>query len=80
MRYPNLKYRVDASHVGADDVLDAKIERRAGRPPLGTGFSCTDRRRDLGFGFVNKSAALRAAARIRTLRGVRAAVRRLETA
>ncbi len=68
-------YVVAASHCGLDWSLDERIERKAGRITLGTGFSFVDNRRDLDFGFARKDAALRCAARIRSIKGVRARVR-----
>lgn len=75
MNGPKLNYMVTASHVGLNRSLDAKIERKAARRPLGTGFWPPECRREVDFGFARKDAAKQAAARIRTLRNVRAEVR-----
>ena len=76
-KIPTPTYRLDVSHAGLDAELDARIERAVRRRPLGTGFDFTNGRRDLDFGFAGKDAALRAGKRARSIRGVRARVRKV---
>jgi len=64
---------LQVSYRGARD-LDARIERAVGRANVSTGYSFTDRTRDLDFEFRQRAAAFAAARRARAIRGVRARV------
>lgn len=67
-------YMITASYTGLNGELEKKIAERAKRRCVGAGYAPWENRRDVDFYFNQRPAAYRAAARIRSLRGVNARV------
>lgn len=67
-------FTVIAEYTGLNWKKDESIIRAAGRPDSGSGYFFGDDSRDLTFEFHRKTAALKAAARIRRLHRVKARV------